>query len=301
VHSEICENFTKIFNKMEKKSPLSREIDIFDGKSFEYYRHVSTKEGFPLISLIVPTFYLRKYIPETINSIKSQNFPNDLFEVLFVDDCSNDGTREVTVSEMKGLDNAFSIQTPKNMGAWNAKNYGVRSSRGKYIMLLDGDDLLEPKAVQSTLEFMSKHPEVDYSYSQHRKIDEKGRILYTRLGIDYSREELLHFNFIGAVECFKRTLFDNLGGYRNFYVEDYDFALRASEILGSNQIARNPSVLYNHRLHINGKTNGVETARNSAILAIKESIKRKEGLDVEVIFQGKNEERNTLFSWGARF
>ncbi|MCA9487838.1 MAG: glycosyltransferase [Nanoarchaeota archaeon] len=282
---------------MENKYSKRESVPIVDGKSFEYYRHVSTKEGFPMVSLIVPTYNLKNFISETVSSIKAQTASSDLFEVLFVDDCSIDGTRDATISEMKGLQNAFSIKTPQNLGAWNAKNYGVRSSRGKYVMLLDGDDFLEPDAIKSTLEFMASHPEVAYSYSQHRKIDEAGRILYTRYGVDYSREKLLEFNFIGAVECFKRSLFDDLEGFRNFYVEDYDFALRASELLNPDQISRNPEVLYNHRLHIKGKTNGADKARSSAMEAIRNSILRKEGLEVEVKFQGKNEENNTCFSW----
>ena len=273
------------------------EIPIFGGKSFEYYRHISTKENFPLISIIVPTYNLEKFIPETVSSIKKQTANPGLFEVLFVDDCSQDNTRETTLSEIKNLSNVFSVQTPVNNGAWATKNYGVRSSRGKYIMLLDGDDLLEPNAVESTLEFMAKHSEVVYSYSQHRKIDEKGNILYTRFGEDYSREKLLNFNFVGAVECFERNLFDELGGYRPFYVEDYDFALRASEMLSSNQIARNCKVLYNHRLHLNGKTNGIIKARESAARAIEESLKRKEKINAKVFFEGKNKEQNTCFSW----
>ena len=273
------------------------EIPVLGWKSFEYYRHISTKESFPLISIIVPTYNLAKFVPETVDSIRKQTANPDFFEVLFVDDCSQDSTREATLSEIKGLSNTFSIQTPANNGAWATKNYGVRSSRGKYIMLLDGDDLLESNAVESTLEFMAKHPEVVYSYSQHRKIDEKGNILYTRFGEDYSREKLLNFNFVGAVECFERNLFDELGGYRPFYVEDYDFALRASEKLGSDQIARNCNVLYNHRLHLNGKTNGVDKARESAARAIEESLKRKEKINAKVFFEGKNREQNTCFSW----
>ena len=274
-----------------------KEVPVFGGKSFEYYRHVSAKDSFPLISIIVPTYNLAKFIPETVNSIKKQTADPGIFEVLFVDDCSQDLTRETTQTEIKNLFNAFSIKTPINNGAWATKNYGVRSSRGKYIMFLDGDDFLEPNAIESTLEFMAKNPKVAYSYSQHRKIDENGKVLYTRFGEEYSREKLLTFNFVGAVECLERSLFDELGGYKPFYVEDYDFALRASEILGSDQIARNPQILYNHRLHLNGKTTEIGRARESAAKAIAESLKRKEKLDVNVFFEGKNKEQNTCFSW----
>ena len=273
------------------------EFMIQGDKSFDYYKNLALKNGFPLVSLVVPTYNIEKYIPETINSIKNQTLDPTLFEVLFIDDCSKDNTLEITKKEINGLENMTSLKTQKNGGAFNTKNYGIRSSRGRYIMLLDGDDFLEPNAVEETLDFMKKNPLVKYSYSQHRKVDDKGNILYERKGFDFSRQQLLNFNFVGAVECFEKELFEKVGGYRNVYVEDYDFALRASEILDENQIKRNPSMLYNHRLHQNGKTNGVDFARQSAARVIQESLYRKEGIFAEVKFKGYNEERNTCFEW----
>jgi len=88
-----------------------------------------------------------------------------------------------------------------------------------------------------------------------------------------------------------------VGGYRNVYVEDYDFALRASEILNPIEIKRNPEMLYNHRLHSLGKTAGTERAMQSAIDVIKESLSRKEGILADVNFSGYNQEKNTCFEW----
>ena len=196
------------------------EYDVLGGKSFDYYKLISLNEGIPLVSIVVPTYNLGKYIPQTVDSIKGQTIDSSLYEVLFVDDCSKDNTLEVIHSEIKDIPNANSIKTNENGGAWFAKNYGIRSSRGKYIMLVDGDDFLEPHAVESTLEFMTRNPNLKYSYSQHRKVNAQGDPLYVRKGFDFSRNLLLNFNFVGAVECFDRDLFEKIGGYRNFYVED---------------------------------------------------------------------------------
>ena len=164
-------------------------------------------------------------------------------------------------------------------------------------MLLDGDDFLEPNAIEATLDFMKDNPGTKYSYSQHRKVDSEGDLLYERAGFDFSRERLLNFNFVGAVECYEKELFNQIGGYRDVYVEDYDFALRASEVLRDNEIKRNPVMLYNHRLHSGGKTGGLDNARLSAANAIRESLYRKEGIVAEVNFNGYNEEKNTCFEW----
>jgi glycosyltransferase involved in cell wall biosynthesis len=278
---------------------LKSESNIFvpGDKSFDYYKNLALKEGFPLVSLVVPTYNLQNYILETIESVKNQTLDPSLYEVLFVDDCSTDDTFEVTRNAISGLENMSSIQTKDNGGSYKTKNYGIRSSRGRFVMLLDGDDFLEKEALQATLDFMANNPGVRYSYSQHRKVDGQGKILYERKGFDFSRDKLLNFNFVGAVECFEKDLFEEIGGYRNVYVEDYDFALRASEILNDQQIKRNPVMLYNHRLHQTGKTSGVNSARESAAKVIQESLSRKEGIQAEVEFSGYNEEGNTCFEW----
>ncbi|MBT4257607.1 glycosyltransferase [archaeon] len=269
-------------------------------KSFDYYRSLVLREGFPLISLVVPTYNFEKYVGETIDSIKAQTLDSSLFEVLFVDDCSTDRTVGATVEGIAGIENASSIVTRQNGGSSRTKNYGIRSSRGRYVMLLDGDDFLEPTALEATLRFMEQNPGVKYSYSQHRKVDSAGKPLYVKEGYDFSRERLLNFNFVGAVECFNRELFLEIGGYRDVLVEDYDFALRASEVLGDGEIARNPQVLYNHRLHGGNKSEGKEVVRQSAIDVIRDSLRRKEGLVADVRFSPDFEvkEPYSCFEWG---
>jgi glycosyltransferase involved in cell wall biosynthesis len=269
------------------------------GKTFDFYRLVSSSDASPQVSLVVPVYNLRKYIPEMVDSVRRQTADPGSYEVLFVDDCSTDGSFDVIRGEIGDLENGVALRTIRNGGSHATKNHGIRSSRGRHIMLLDGDDVLDPSAIESMMQFMKDNPAVKYSYSQHRKIDPKGDVLYERLGFDFSRKRLLNFNFVGAVECYERGLFDALGGYRDSYVEDYDFALRASEELSGDEISRNPKMLYSHRLHPSGKTAGIDFARNAAAMAIKDSLLRKEGVVADVKFNGSNSEKNTCFSWTA--
>ena len=70
-------------------------------------------------------------------------------------------------------------------------------------------------------------------------------------------------------------------------LEDYDFALRASELLDDSEIVRNPIVLYNHRVHNNSKTNHKDIRIKSAARSIRESLRRKEGIEARVEFESE--------------
>jgi len=251
----------------------------------------------PLISLIVPVHNFKGYLAQTIESIKNQSINKEILEVIILDDFSSDGSYEL-LRDLARKSKIKLIKNEKNLKSHGTKNLGVTISSGEYIALLDGDDFLENNALEDTLEFMSRNPNVKYSYSQHRRVDGVGKFICNREGYKFSRKILLHQNIVGAIECFKRDVFSKIGGFRNVYAEDYDFSLRASEILNDSEIAQNAKILYNYRIHGNNKSfNGLEFSRESTSGIIKESLKRKEGLDVDVFWSHMTEDKYNYYDW----
>jgi len=249
----------------------------------------------PLVSVVIPTFNVAKYLPETLESLKKQTIKKALFETIIIDDCSTDDTFNICKKYKNKL--GVLVGNNKNYGAAYTKNKGILLAQGKYIMLLDGDDLFEPETIEKTLEFMQTSPELEFSYSRHKRINEKGEFICNRPGYEFSRERLLHFNFVGAVECFSKNLFKKLQGFDDScYVEDYDFSLRASEVLNNNQFRQNPLYLYQYRIHNSNKSNNLDVKRKAAALAIQNSLKRKEGINTEV-FWSHITNRYNYFDW----
>lgn len=91
----------------------------------------------PEISIIVPVFNAKAYIEKCITSILSQTFHN--FELIIVDDGSNDGTSEICDSFS---DKRIRVIHQTNHGVSAARNYGLQHAKGAYILFVDADDTI---------------------------------------------------------------------------------------------------------------------------------------------------------------
>jgi glycosyltransferase involved in cell wall biosynthesis len=96
-----------------------------------------TKIQNPLISIVMPIYNQERYLEEAITDILNQSFKN--FELICVDDGSNDKTLEILTSFAK-KDNRIFIITKSKENAGATRNLGSIFARGKYIIFLDSDD-----------------------------------------------------------------------------------------------------------------------------------------------------------------
>ena len=91
-----------------------------------------------LVSIIMPSYNTERYISESIRSVFNQTYQN--WELIIVDDCSNDHTDEI-VSEFLDDKRIKYLKNEKNCGAAVSRNRALRESNGKWIAFLDSDDL----------------------------------------------------------------------------------------------------------------------------------------------------------------
>lgn len=94
----------------------------------------------PLLTFIIPAFNVEIYIEECINSILQQDFVD--FEILIIDDGSEDSTRAICC-EIAEQDSRVKVITQKNAGTSSARNKGIVSAKGKYVVFVDSDDYLK--------------------------------------------------------------------------------------------------------------------------------------------------------------
>ena len=127
-----------------------------------------------LISIIVPVYNAENYIEETIASVRGQTYRE--WELLLVDDCSGDNTRERIEGcrKMPGGERIRLIGQPSNQGAAKARNRGLQEARGRYIAFLDADDLWEPGKLERELDF-AREREAAFVFTGYEFADEKGR------------------------------------------------------------------------------------------------------------------------------
>lgn len=125
-----------------------------------------------LVSIITPTYNCGRFIEETIESIQAQTYEN--WEMLIVDDCSTDNTKEIVEQYQKKDPRIQYYCLPKNSGAAEARNEALRRAKGKWIAFLDSDDLWTPDKLESQIRFMEDN-DYHFSCTDCEVIDEESR------------------------------------------------------------------------------------------------------------------------------
>ncbi|MGQ4511965.1 glycosyltransferase [Streptomyces sp. DW26H14] len=93
------------------------------------------------LSVIVPYFNVRPFITEALRSLRANVSEND--EIVFVDDCSTDGTPDAVAAFVPQFRcEVRQIRHEKNSSIGTARNTGLRAASGEYLTFLDGDDWL---------------------------------------------------------------------------------------------------------------------------------------------------------------
>lgn len=103
------------------------------------------KKNKDLISIIVPCYNVEKYIERCITSIKEQTINN--FEVLLIDDGSTDDTKKVIYKLIEN-DSRFKYYYKENGGLSDARNFGLKKIKGKYVCFVDSDDYVEKEYLE---------------------------------------------------------------------------------------------------------------------------------------------------------
>ncbi len=107
------------------------------------------------ISVIVPVYNGEKYLKEAIDSILSQSYRP--FEIILIDDGSNDKTAEIAAIYKKTLTYLYQ----KNKGIAASRNLGISMAKGNFISFLDADDLWIKEKLQIQKERLAADPAID--------------------------------------------------------------------------------------------------------------------------------------------
>ena len=98
-----------------------------------------------LISIIVPVYNVREWLPDCLDSIAAQTWKD--WEAVLVDDGSTDGSGEIC-DAVAGKDRRFRVIHKKNGGVASARNVAVSAANGRYLYFIDADDSMHPRALE---------------------------------------------------------------------------------------------------------------------------------------------------------
>ncbi len=152
----------------------------------------------PLVSIITPSYNAEKFIEETIKSVQNQTLTD--WEMIIVDDCSKDKTRDI-LHRIAELDSRLKVVLlEENGGAAVARNTALEQARGRYIAFLDSDDLWKAKKLEKQIAVMQKN-NYAFTFTAYELMNENGDLLNKTINapnkIDY--KGLLKNTIIGCL------------------------------------------------------------------------------------------------------
>ncbi|MFH1202705.1 MAG: glycosyltransferase family 2 protein [Candidatus Omnitrophota bacterium] len=196
----------------------------------------------PLVSIIILNFNGKDFLERCISSVLESDYDN--FEVLFVDNCSTDGSVNFVKENFKDP-RIHIIENNRNYGVPGGRNIGLEKTKGEYIVFLDNDTEVDKFWLNGLLEVLINDKNAGLAGSKLLNMGQRNRFEHTgdyltpfgfiseRSGRELDRgqfdklEEI--FSCKGACFMTRRSIFDEVGAFDSdyfMYLEETDFCWR---------------------------------------------------------------------------
>ena len=185
-------------------------------------------------------------LERALESIRAQS--EERWEAIVVDDGSTDATAEVA-QRAAGEDGRIRVVRQRAAGVSAARNAGLAAARGAWVLFLDADDWLEPRALELLGDALAADPAVDAAYGAWSRITELGRVREQTawpepdaLFAVLARRSVLPINTV----LFRRSLTEGVGGFDTELVtgEDWDFWQRLARCGARFALVAQPVAVY---------------------------------------------------------
>ena len=200
----------------------------------------------PDLSVIMPVYNGEAYLCQAIDSILKQTFRN--FEFIIIDDASTDGSEKI-IHAYEDSRIKF-VRNTDNQGNYPSRNKGLKMATGKYICVMDADDVAYPHRFDVQYRYLENHPDV-LAVGTHYDFSIQGKTMKRNLPLSYedvqiallSDNHFLHSSLMVRTEAMRK-----IGGYDEKYVYSSDYDL-LSRLALSGKIENLPDILMMYRLH----------------------------------------------------
>lgn len=230
--------------------------------------HGNIMKNEPLISVVMPAYNAQKYISSAIESILNQTFKD--FELIIVNDCSIDNTLKIIKSFRRKDQRIKIINNGMRLNIAATLNKGISQAKSNIIARMDADDISLPERLELQYKLINSSKNISVIGANIIIIDANGNEIAIR-AYPNSSEKLKkclfrYSSFAHPVVCFRKDIFDSVGGYDPKYspTEDLDlwFRMGSKHKFGS---VNKPLLKY--RLYKNSSSN--QSLRSLEILVFK--------------------------------
>lgn len=207
-----------------------------------------------MLSVICPVYNEEKYIVKCIDSILSQDYPKDDLEIIFVDGMSTDKTRDIIKEYMRKYSYINMLDNPKRIAPC-AMNIGINSSRGDVILRLDGHSLYPTNYFSDLVHSIHTLPNAsnvgavcDTIVINKNSVSLSiAKVMSDKIGVGNSTFRVgsdKDFVEVDTVPfgCYKRDVFDKIGGYNENLVRCQDIELNKRLARAGGKIYLIPSI-----------------------------------------------------------
>lgn len=224
----------------------------------------------PLVSAVVPYFRTHRFVCDTVESLLAQTHPR--MEIIVVNDGSWTEEDEV-LAELSARLPVTVLHQP-NAGLGAARNFGIRQCRGRYVLPLDSDNMVEPGFVARCLGLLEARDDLDFVTTWSRYVDEDGLPRAGRIDVGYQP-----FGNVGAANAesnvsgdaaalLRRRLFEEEGfAYSEELTSYEDWHLYRELQRAGRRGAVVPGRLLRYRVRPDSMTNEIAIVNRERILA----------------------------------
>ena len=212
-------------------------------------KHIETFKLHPVFSILMPAYNSpERWLQRSIETVRAQLYP--YWELCIADDASTlAGVRQL-LEHYARLDPRIKIMFREQNGHISAaSNSALTMATGEFVALLDHDDELPEHALYMAALVINASPTLNLIYSDEDKIDERGNRFGPYFKPDWNPELLTGQNIVSHLGIYRTDLLRSIGGFREGVEgsQDWDLALRVTEIIPATTIHHIPHVLYHWR------------------------------------------------------
>lgn len=239
--------------------------------------HLEQMRVLPLISVVMPVYDpAEDVLRAAIASVQGQLYPN--WQLCIADDASPSPHVARVLGDLATADPRISwVRCPTNGNICRATNAALALATGRFIALMDHDDLLAEQALYEVAVVLEADPQADLIYSDEDQIDPLGRRTMPYFKPDFNIDLMRAHNMVSHLGVYRRALVERLGGMRVGYEgsQDYDLALRVIDATTPAAIHHIPAVLYHWRQQTTSFSKArLDTCVDAARRAIADHLRR---------------------------
>jgi glycosyltransferase involved in cell wall biosynthesis len=221
----------------------------------------------PSVTVLTAVRNGARYIADTVVSIRSQTFED--WEHIIVDDASDDETPGL-LQRMAADDRRIKVlRRTASGGPYAAANEGLRGANGRYVVMIDGDDVARPDRIANQIDFLEDNPELQVCAGGWQEIDASGarvgdpRVPPSNTSRSLSWSLPVVSGVAHSTMCVRRSALTEIGGYPELSIAG-DYAVWL-ELARRNWLGVAPHVVVDYRTHSSGVSRDLETLRSECL------------------------------------